>query len=338
MRKVGDEELALELLSFFNNPLDNRGILKRAAVSLKKAGFGANPPSSLFRYRSIHIGDEGKDPLEWIFREIEFGEIYMCKTSDFDDPYDFLLSVDNLLKALGIKIDPDADCSILVTISDIMHSLVQYMDEHRGEELDIVNLENALKSKQDEITLDDSDEEPDSVSNTEILGEIFSTLVSDTRTITSVCCFTSKNDSLTMWDRYASGHTGICIEYDSAILTKKNGKLFKVKYSKKAFNGYHKRMDFLETIMVGVVGSILTKNSEYRYEKEWRGFTSFTNKNYFDGSDAIKCVYLGARIDETCALQISNLCKKLNIPVKRMVVCNNRYSLKIIDEPQREFL
>lgn len=80
-----------------------------------------------------------------------------------------------------------------------------------------------------------------------------------------VGCFSERNDSLLMWSHYADEHRGICIGYNLYNLIK-NYNCFPVIYSNEMPQEKELSLDKPYSLMK----YILTKYSEWSYEKEWR--------------------------------------------------------------------
>lgn len=88
-----------------------------------------------------------------------------------------------------------------------------------------------------------------------------------------VLCLSSKFDSPLMWSHYADQHRGVCIEYDVTML--KPHELHKVSYGASrevlisqlysfTFEGSKSARNAIDK------ACLLTKASEWRYEREWR--------------------------------------------------------------------
>ena len=141
-----------------------------------------------------------------------------------------------------------------------------------------------------------------------------------------ICCFSEDYRSFPMWDHYANGYRGVCIEYNTDKL--KECKPIGVKYSNKVFNDYPKgaRNDF-EFIITSIAGCILTKNKDYSHEKEWRYFTSVFTDDYVDIGDAINCVYIGDRCHRY-KNKIAKLCYDNDIDVVFLKTSKNKFDFE----------
>ena len=95
---------------------------------------------------------------------------------------------------------------------------------------------------------------------------------------TYVSCFSSKSNSVLMWSHYASSNTGICVEYDFAMLPEENllsKIIFPVAYTESPV----KLLDLLDDkhqkiykypLDAAALCAALNKSKVWSYEKEWR--------------------------------------------------------------------
>ena len=140
-----------------------------------------------------------------------------------------------------------------------------------------------------------------------------------------ICCFCEKYDSFSMWDRYADGYKGICIEYDLPKLKLNKVVPIAVNYSKNAYEYCNKDVDNLfEYLLTSIIGSILTKNIEYSTEKEWR-YISAINKPNVHVPESIKRVYLGTNCSKN-KKKIIHACRKKGIEVIELTASRHNYS------------
>lgn len=145
-----------------------------------------------------------------------------------------------------------------------------------------------------------------------------------------VASLTEINNSASMWDRYADGHKGFCIEYDVAKMNnEKKNMLFKVIYDEKP--DITKQ---IENPYIGVgLSSIIFKDSEWSSEREWRMFKIYQGGKdvKYCFSEEIKAVYLGKNCAEGNKNIIIDWATKENKEVYQMVanykkckLCANR--------------
>ena len=140
----------------------------------------------------------------------------------------------------------------------------------------------------------------------------------------NICCFSSNCTSFSMWDQYAAGHRGVCIEYDTRKLQKYNVKPRKVRYSKKSFKMFNNQAKDIAECLVGhLSGCTLTKNRTYAHELEWRSFGTEASKVQI--GDAINCVYIGSKCSKG-KNKVIQTCKDLGIDYVRMSVPDDEYT------------
>ncbi len=145
----------------------------------------------------------------------------------------------------------------------------------------------------------------------------------------NICCFTESYNSFSMWDRFANGHKGICIEYDVRMLKDLALTPLKIKYSKKPFSMFNKNAnDFEEYLLDHLGGCVLTKNLEYRAEKEWRLLNPIEEDRSV--GDAIRRVYIGCKCSKGKNKVIQE-CKKRGIEIVKMESDDMSYSF--IEKP-----
>lgn len=112
-----------------------------------------------------------------------------------------------------------------------------------------------------------------------------------------------------MWERYAQQYRGVCLEYDSEMLVKNNGLPFMVRYSDE-LNGEYKgrRTSSFNAVSRFIINSILTKNKDYSFEREWR-FINALDKKDLDTADSLKRVLVGAKISDDDYEKICKACE-----------------------------
>ena len=110
----------------------------------------------------------------------------------------------------------------------------------------------------------------------------------------SVCCFSERWNSISMWTHYAKCHTGVCIEYDFEALKRCNVNPLRVKYSKNMIvrpyvNGGHPEFGDL-------IKSCLNKSDEFESDMEWRAIkTKQSTGDNVSVPGCIKSVTFGCR-------------------------------------------
>lgn len=156
-------------------------------------------------------------------------------------------------------------------------------------------------------------------------------VVNTLRETKKICCLTTRNDNLPMWENYADAYTGFCIAYKIEAedrSSEQNGfrqTLFPVCYQKRI-----PKIDLLPFIKRSFVkflygegnidpnalqklhDQLLFKKPDYRYEEEWR--------IVLDGSHSgkipcpVSAVYAGHKISAEHAARLQESCKQKEIP------------------------
>ncbi len=161
-------------------------------------------------------------------------------------------------------------------------------------------------------------------------------------------CLSENPKSILMWSHYADQHKGFCIEYDfnKAIGTDFPLKhLLKVTYSddmiainlQTLIQGLRKKMDpnYMKDSAISQLSAetclkaILTKNSAWEYEKEWRiVLDNFSNIKIEKIPYATKII-LGINIEEKNKAALLKITKEKNppIPVYQAYLLPDRYEI-----------
>lgn len=105
-----------------------------------------------------------------------------------------------------------------------------------------------------------------------------------------LCCFSEKRDDVLMWSHYAASHTGICIEFDTAVEDSPLSGCKKIKYSP-TFNVIEGDLeDIFER-------ACLVKAEQWKYEEEWRLIRESESLVVFP-EKCLTGVILGCRISD----------------------------------------
>lgn len=108
-----------------------------------------------------------------------------------------------------------------------------------------------------------------------------------------VACFTQNIKSILMWSHYADGHKGFCLEFGSDHLPFSDiKKIFKVKYTR-----VYPTLNPVDVILGRILPSkpelLLTKSSQWKYEKEWRLFKVKGDTKVPYKPEALTGIYFG---------------------------------------------
>lgn len=111
-----------------------------------------------------------------------------------------------------------------------------------------------------------------------------------------VTCFSERNENLLMWSHYASGGTGLCLEFDTT------SEVFQ-KARKVQYRETPPEIDALEIMLHAlkhhdaswIEKLYCTKPMDWRYEQEWRVIHVERGTVYHYPRECLKAVYFGPR-------------------------------------------
>ena len=149
------------------------------------------------------------------------------------------------------------------------------------------------------------------------------------------CLCTSYKNRL-MWSHYADSHKGFCVEYDFSEPNAETLNMLPlpVMYSEKRplipwEAAFEKTPENMEETWRQLAIGLLTKDSEWSYENEWRILINSTETSEVK-MPRISCVYLGASITEENRNKILDIARRKHIPVKQMKVDRGEYDLHAV--------
>lgn len=154
----------------------------------------------------------------------------------------------------------------------------------------------------------------------------------------------SVRDNRLMWDYYADGHKGFCIEYSSQILDGykpydivnniQENVWMRVKYTESAPETIRIE-DNVERLLAEV---LRTKNKQYEHEKEVRLLLHSSDivKGCVKTTNAITHIYLGCNITPEYKERLIQITKNLKIPCSQMKIESGTYCLscRLIFDPK----
>jgi hypothetical protein len=148
--------------------------------------------------------------------------------------------------------------------------------------------------------------------------------------IYSITSFSHKNNNNLMWSHYTNYHDGICVEYSDELLKfLKSIKGFlasgDVKYSKKPY-----LLNAFETNALQVIKVFFNKQSEWKYEKEFRVILKCDNRTEFIkiNQSFIKSVFIGSRCNPKISDRVIEICKKTDIKIYHAITLGKDYEIK----------
>ncbi len=145
----------------------------------------------------------------------------------------------------------------------------------------------------------------------------------------------SVRDNTLMWDYYADGHKGFCVEYNSQILDEykpydivkniQENVWMRVKYTESAPDTIRIE-DNVERLLAEV---LRTKNKQYEHENEVRLVLHSSDivKGYVKTTNAITHIYLGCNITPEDKERLIQITKNLKIPCSQMKIESGTYCL-----------
>lgn len=142
--------------------------------------------------------------------------------------------------------------------------------------------------------------------------------------------FSHKNDNNLMWSHYTDCHTGICVEYSEELINFiKNSKGFLASGNVKYFKN-PSLLDVFETSQLQVVKVFFNKQSEWKYEKEFRVILKCENSTEFlkINSSYIKSVFIGSKCNVEVANKIIEVCKNRNIKIHHAITLGKGYEVE----------
>ena len=160
-------------------------------------------------------------------------------------------------------------------------------------------------------------------------------------------CLSETPASILMWSHYAMNHTGFCVEYDFNNLSAENHYILehleKVNYTdqlpslplasliqvmrKKLDPTFKKDPKITEATTETCVEAILTKNSVWNYEKEWRLIFLKQDPELPQKIPCASKIVLGADISDSNKTLLLSLAREKNLPVFQAYLIPDRYAI-----------
>ena len=160
-------------------------------------------------------------------------------------------------------------------------------------------------------------------------------------------CLSETPSSILMWSHYAMNHTGFCVEYDFNNLSAENHYIWehleKVNYTdqlpslqlasliqvmrKKLDPTFKKDPKTTQATTKTCVEAILTKNSVWNYEKEWRLIFLKQDPELPLKIPCASKIVLGADISDSNKTLLLSLAREKNLPVFQAYLLPDRYAI-----------
>lgn len=310
----------------------------------------ANIPDRLYHFRSN---------TDYAIDALEKDQIWGSTLWEFNDPYECIPFFDRERLKKSIE-NEDAYEQLIQLVRLLQHDVIpKGFEEVFGEKISGQIIEN-VKNNLDENKIKENYEltkqqiESFIQRNFSFIANQFFTGILQAESQRHIVCLSECNDSTLMWGHYANGHRGFCIEYDFKSILKpcqmncsdikacNNFMLIPsiapVVYDKSRFDAtshlaaviqadiiYESQADINvyheDTLLISKC--LLTKSSDWDYEKEWRLFSPPSTPP-IEPHKAIyslkpMAVYIGSRSSVEQDQKLSEICKKKNIPCYKMV-------------------
>lgn len=231
--------------------------------------------------------------IKYVIKALRHKGIYMDDPLNFNDPFDEMYTVLHL---------GSTEYKTLVTFQEIINyylSNSEYIEKYWGEiDFDktarqifngqynwIIDLDTAVSEF---IRISGFDKIPKDIIVSEMLQKRISPRINMNDDFNRISCFCETNESIPMWAYYGKNHSGICVEYDTALLGESTRQAMKpVVYSTQ------RNLDCVH----------FHKSNAWRHEKEWRIIKrkddeEIDSESYFP-FDCISAIYFGERFEFT---------------------------------------
>lgn len=152
-----------------------------------------------------------------------------------------------------------------------------------------------------------------------------------------VGCLCTDYKNRLMWSHYAEGHKGFCIEYDFNIGCDymKDILILPVVYSRErikfpweiALVSDKVNKSINKEAGYKIIRSLLTKDEVWNYENEWRIILAGDSSSGNIKMPPVSCIYIGALCNQENKKTLIEIARKLDVPIKQMVVDRGEYIL-----------
>lgn len=331
----------------------------------------ANIPDRLYHFRSN---------TDYAIDALEKDQIWGSTLWEFNDPYECIPFFDRERLKKSIE-NEDAYEQLIQLVRLLQHDVIpKGFEEVFGEKISGQIIEN-VKNNLDENKIKENYEltkqqiESFIQRNFSFIANQFFTGILQAESQRHIVCLSECNDSTLMWGHYANGHRGFCIEYDFKSILKpcqmncsdikacNNFMLIPsiapVVYDKSRFDAtshlatliqadiiYKSQADinvyYEDTLLTSKC--LLTKSSDWDYEKEWRLFSPPSTPP-IEPHKAIyslkpMAVYIGSRSSVEQDQKLSEICKKriflvikwYRIIMEMILRCFQCYMMTILKE------
>ncbi len=255
---------------------------------------------------------------EYNFRSVENNEVFLTKYTNFNDPLEFNYEEEFfeaeekvILKYIKDKKLIRETNSLDYLSHDEYNRLLSETSRYAIEGNHHDSFFDIMKTKSKELN------KKINIIKGEFQKKITKEIKSTIKLNQYVCCFTDLIDIMNfkMWDSYANGHNGFCVQYKIPEMECTN-KLIKIKYSDlpitikmgTLYDFFYKNND--RQIRINLLKASLTKNMCWRDEKEYR---LLSNKGGLKNSYEISNIICGLKMNDENIIRMKNICDKKGI-------------------------
>lgn len=266
---------------------------------LEKKGLTNKVPNFLYRYQSV-------DRLIQILTE---KRIFISTPAKMNDIFDF---------------QPIFDFSITKEQSiDLLNELDNYNNDFFNE--------SQTKKETIDFIISGSDNDTQ-LKMKEGFGKLFIHFFEQQKFASKILCFTENYFNQLLWAHYAQNFTGVCVQhYFGSMDNVSKMSVRKVEYidetpSLNIYDRFLNPMKYLGQL----TKSIIVKNTDWQYEKEWRliladQFGTWLNKSFIPlQEDFISLIIFGVRTDFNKILEVAKLVIDLDIELFQCFVDETR--------------
>lgn len=326
-----------------------------------------NIPNKLYRYRTCS---------EYAFSALDKDEIWGSAICTFNDPFECTpyFGVKELYDFLTQRIHAEQVAQVLRALQQ--HNAKTILDQLFPPET-VEQIFSILPEEIDETYVQQNLNHFITAvvnflydNNTDVLKGMYSSIQIE-QNRKNIACFSEVNDSSLMWGHYAASHQGFCIEYNFQPVVKQceikcgnplycqnlmlSPSLAPVIYSDTKYNAFLalatpitqqialssgiSLQPFYDDILF-ITKTLLTKSSDWSYEKEWRMFSPPSENIALHKKiteQAPTAVYLGARMKTEDEERVVAICKDKRIPLFKMIPNYISQAYQLSSVPYEQF-
>lgn len=367
LSNLHNRELYCSKPSKFNDPFDCRiGIDIEELSNSVVAPHGQILDEALRDYKAVFQKEKSLDlcsttmklGIQPLLENAEFCKlIEQCTQQSLSDaqvvsilqkfPNEVSLLINTLIEHTINQTGLAGDCITSELFSNIIRSLNANQLVTQLAEIDVVASfakASGAQHEGDRISLTKQmlqNAQPEKSSELEKMDEQFYQLDEDLRNLTDqhfhVGCLSETHDNVLLWSHYGESHSGFCVEYDFSkfILKEEKFLIFPVIYSENRqqipwYAAASKTDDVKKRSIYDFLLCMITKDTSWSYEKEWRILRSTNSQSEMVALPIVSSVYLGANCTQENKKRILEIAGAIQVPVRQMMVDRGMYKLHAI--------